>query len=57
MQLHSREALLASRTNTLFSAPMAFGMLGSHNLVVGNPEYMLMGPIAEGFVRVLWCQS
>ena len=42
------KALLASRTNTLFSAPMAFGMLGSHNLVVGNPDYMLMGPMAEG---------
>ena len=42
------KALVASRTNTLFSAPMAFGMLGSHNLVVGNPDYMLMGPMAEG---------
>ena len=42
------KALLASRTNTLFSAPMAFGMLGSHNLVVGNPNYMLMGQMAEG---------
>ena len=43
------KALLASRTNTLYSAPMAFGMLGSHNLVVGNPDYMLMGGMAEGF--------
>lgn len=30
------KASLASRTNTLFSGPMLFGMLGSHQLAVGG---------------------
>jgi uncharacterized membrane protein len=41
------KALLASRTNTLFSGPMAFGMLASGHLS-GGPESMLIGPLAQG---------
>lgn len=45
------KALLASRTNTLFSGPMAFGMLASaHGGALGHGAV----PVAAGFGLGLW---
>lgn len=45
------KALLASRTNTLFSAPMLFGMLGSKHGMVSGMQSMNFGDM--GFVIAL----
>lgn len=44
------KALLASRTNTLFSLPMAFGMLASAHLGLGNGAL----PLSSGVSIGLW---
>jgi len=47
------KALLASRTNTLFSAPMAYCMLASHYKGYG-PDHLLVGNYAKGADLGLW---
>jgi len=47
------KALLASRTNTLFSAPMAYCMLASHYKGYG-PDHLLVGNNANGADLGLW---
>ncbi|MGB1192785.1 MAG: urate hydroxylase PuuD, partial [Pseudomonadales bacterium] len=43
------KALLASRTNTLFSAPMAFGMLGSSHLGYSADGLLSVNGLGTGF--------
>ena len=43
------KALLASRTNTLFSAPMAFGMLGSSHLGYSADGLLSVNGLSTGF--------
>lgn len=47
------KALLASRTNTLFSAPMLIGMMGSFH-GTGNASNLAIGPGASGISVGLW---
>lgn len=47
------KALLASRTNTLFSAPMLLGMMGSFH-GTGSASNLAIGPGATGISTGLW---
>lgn len=47
------KALLASRTNVLFSAPMLFGMLSVHSVAYGADHLFAGGGVGVGFWIVL----
>jgi uncharacterized membrane protein len=47
------KALLASRTNTLFSVPMVLGMLGSMHSVEGVANRVVSAGISNGLIAVL----